>query len=156
MWCALLWAQTPQKPAYQIAGISVEGNRSSDSRSIITSSGLYVGEGISLPDENVQNAIRRLSERDLFSQVNIVVDNVIGNQLYLVIRVKEFPRLEEYKITGNKEEGESDIKKKITLTKGDVVTDATIFDARRDILALYTDEGYLHAQVNTRVVPSDS
>jgi len=112
------FAQSPEKqPVYKITGISIEGTRFADKISIISTSGLYIGETIAKSDEKISSAIRRLSERGLFSSVDIIATAVEGSNVTLVIRVKDYPRLEQYKITGNDNESESDLKKKIILEK---------------------------------------
>src|SRR5665213_3042519 len=76
-----LLAQTPgeQPPEqhYTILGITVVGNRTSDAASIISQSGLYRGEQLTLPSDAVRAALAQLWSMGIFRTVNIVVDKQV-------------------------------------------------------------------------------
>ncbi len=97
-----VFAQTQQN--YVIAGIAVEGNKFSDESTIITLSGLRPGENITLPGDNkLQLAIRNLWQRKQFSDIEIKVDRITPVGVFLIIRLKEFNRLNKIIPEGNKE-----------------------------------------------------
>ena len=97
-----------------------------------------------------------MNERGLFSSVDIVVTAIAGDKVYLAIRLKEYPKFAQYKITGNDNESDGDLKKKILLEQGDVVTGEALFNAKRGIEETYANDGYLRASVLACVVPSDT
>ncbi|MBL8016196.1 MAG: outer membrane protein assembly factor BamA, partial [Ignavibacteria bacterium] len=132
---------------YKILSISTEGNKFYDSRIIISSSGLKIGDEIMIPSEATQSAIMNLWNMRLFSDVEIVVDKSIGDGAYLVIKVKELPKLDNIKFTGNDEFSDKDLEEKIPLEKGQVITPQTIKDIEYNILKLYESEGYPLAEV---------
>jgi outer membrane protein insertion porin family len=148
----------PQSQAaiYEIAGISVEGNRTVDTRSVLAYGGLRTGDRFSPLDEKIQGAVRRLSDQHLFSRVSIVASNVIGSSVYLTIRVVENPRVKDFEIVGNDELSSSDIKKKLGIYGGDPVGPAALFKIKRDIEKQYAEDGYLRARVTPTLVPADS
>ena len=144
-----------QRPAvYKILGISVEGETSADPQAIIANSGLKVGDEITLPGEATRNAIHRLYQLRLFENIDIYVENRTQDGVYLLIRVKENPRLSQIIIKGNDELSEDDILKKINLIKGQLITPQELVTIRRLLRDEYEKEGYLNASIKPEIVAS--
>ena len=80
----------------------------------------------------------------------------MGNGVYLVIRVKEFPRFERAEIRGADEVSNDDILKKINLVRGQVFAPQETYRIHREVLDLYEKEGYLLATVSVTTTPADS
>ncbi|MFQ5800020.1 MAG: hypothetical protein ACE5H0_15190, partial [Bacteroidota bacterium] len=83
-----------RQQVFQILGISVEGNSVADPRAIIANAGLKVGDEIALPSDQAAEAARRLWALRIFSDIQIIAERTVGTGVYLLIRVKEYPRLE--------------------------------------------------------------
>jgi len=132
---------------YKILSISVEGNKFYDPKVIIGASGLISGQEIMIPSEATQEAIQNLWKLGLFSDIEILVDKKIGDGAYLLIRVKELPKLDEIKFSGNDEFSDKDLREKINLEKSSVITPQTIKDIEYTISRMYEDEGYPLAEV---------
>jgi len=125
-----------------IAGISVTGNVYADTETIISISGLRVGNKIRLiNDFNIQRAIQNLWKKKQFSNIEVVFDKITNMGVFLEIRVKEYPRLNELIIKNNKEIDEFEIKKVISKTKGDIITKFDIQRSIDEIKKLYEKEG---------------
>jgi len=131
----------------KILSISVEGNRSYDSRVIISYSGLKAGQEIMIPSESTQEAIMNLWRKRLFSDIEIYVDKKIGDGAYIVIKVAELPRLANIKFSGNKEFSDKDLEDRMPVTSGYVITQQMIKDIEYNIQKMYIDEGYPMAEV---------
>ena len=94
-------ASAQLKPeTFKILGISVEGQRAGDPAAIIANTGLKVGDEIALPGEQTRKAIEHLYNLKLFDDVQILLENRVSEGVYLLIRVKENPRLEKIEIHG--------------------------------------------------------
>lgn len=132
---------------YKILSINADGNKFYDSRIIVSNSGLKVGDEIMIPSEATQAAIMNLWNMKLFSDVEILVDKKVGDGAYLVIKVKELPKLDNIKFSGNDEFSDNDLKDKIPLETGQVITPQTIKDIEYNITKLYETEGYPLATV---------
>lgn len=132
---------------YKILSINAEGNKFYDSRIIISNSGLKVGDEIMIPSEATQAAIMNLWNMKLFSDVEILVDKKVGDGAYLVIKVKELPKLDNIKFSGNDEFSDKDLEEKIPLETGQVITPQTVKDIEYNITKLYETEGYPLATV---------
>ncbi len=132
---------------YKILSINTEGNKFYDSRIIIANSGLKIGDEIMIPSEATQQAIMNLWNMRLFSDVEISVDKKIGDGAYLIINVKELPKLDNIKFSGNDEFSDKDLEEKIPLEPGQVITPQTVKDIEYNITKLYEEEGYPLAEI---------
>jgi outer membrane protein insertion porin family len=132
---------------YRILSIATEGNKFYDSKIIIANSGLVAGQEISIPSDDSREAIMRLWNLNLFSDVQIVIDKKIGNDVYLVIKVKELPKLDNIKFSGNDEFSDNDLDEKINLAQGQTITPQTLKDIEYNIEKAYVEEGYPLADV---------
>ncbi|HZK76559.1 MAG TPA: outer membrane protein assembly factor BamA [Candidatus Kapabacteria bacterium] len=158
-----LLAQTPgeQPPEqhYTILGITVVGNRTSDAASIISQSGLYRGEQLTLPSDAVRAALAQLWSMGIFRTVNIVVDKQVPQAdstfgLFLSIHVAELPHLGTYTISGNKEIKTADIEKALSLSQGQYLRPWQLAAGKTRAQALYEKEGYHFATITILQTPT--
>jgi outer membrane protein insertion porin family len=143
----LIFSQDEGPGTYKIFAISTEGNQFYDSRTIIANSGLREGQEITIPSDDTRDAIMRLWNLNLFSDIQLAVDKKVGTDVYLIIKVKELPRLDNIKFSGNDEFSDSDLEEKIPLAKGQVITPQTVKDIEYNIQKAYIEEGYPLAEV---------
>ncbi|MFZ6033373.1 MULTISPECIES: outer membrane protein assembly factor BamA [Melioribacter] len=136
-----------QRNTYKILGITVEGNNTADPNTIIASSGLKVGDDITIPGDQTNNAIQNLWKFGIFEDVQIITEKKIDNGIFLKIIVKEYPRLEKFEIRGNDELSESDINKVITIVRGQTLKPQEVQKIITKIYDLYVDEGHLNASI---------
>ena len=154
---AFVCSYSQQPKQYIIAGISVEGNISSDAQTIISLSGLRPGDQISLPiDNKISKAIKNLWARKQFSDIQILVDKITAMGVILLIKVVENPRLSDIVIQNNKELTADDAKKSIGKVKGDIVSPYEAYLAERKLKNKYKEEGLVFAKVNASLGKSDS
>ncbi len=144
---SLTYSQQASK-TYKILGISVEGNKTADAATIIANSGLRIGDEIPLPGDQTMNAIKQLWSLNLFADVQILVDKQVGDGVFLLIKVKEYPRFEKVVLQGNKEESTSDIMGKIDMQRGQILKPQEESRIKQTILQMYEKDGYLNAVVN--------
>ncbi|RMD49830.1 MAG: outer membrane protein assembly factor BamA, partial [Ignavibacteria bacterium] len=128
-------------------GISVEGNLSADPATIIANSGLKVNEEIEIPGDQTINAIKRLWSLNIFEDVQILIDKKINDGVFLLIKVKEYPRIEMAKFEGNDEISEDDIEEKLTFVRGQILKPQDIARVKNNIKKLYEEEGFLNAKI---------
>jgi outer membrane protein insertion porin family len=148
----LLPQQQPKPEIYKILGISVEGQRSGEPSAIIANTGLKVGEELTIPSEQTKLAIQRLHNLRLFDDVQIFIENKVQDGVYLLIKVKENPRLERIEVSGNDELDEDDVLKKINLVKGQIVTPQDLSTVVRVLKKQYDEDGYLNANITPKFV----
>jgi len=133
---------------YEIGGITVSGTEFFDTQSIISLSGLSVGDEIKVPGDDIITAIKSLWGQKLFSDVKIIATKIEGRTIFLDIRIEERPRLSKYKFTGVKKRKQSDLREEIGLIRGKVVTENLITKTENAVRGYYLNKGFLNSQVN--------
>ena len=134
---------------YVIGGIEVSGNVGVSRGMIINMSGLTVGKSITVPGEEISDAIKSLWEQELFSDVSLSVDKIEGEQIFLEINLSTRDRLSGYEITGvDRRSQRRSIEDKLDLERGDVITDFFLSNIDRTIRDYYKDKGYPETTVD--------
>ena len=133
---------------YVIGGIEVEGVEYLDKNVIIMLSNLEIGERIKIPGDEITSAIRKLWEQGLFDNISIVASDIKANKIFLKIILHERPRLSKFSFEGIRKTEADDIREKINLTRGDVVTDHLVIRTENIINQFYADKGYLNSEVS--------
>ncbi len=137
----------------KILGISVEGNKQTDAAAVIRYSGLQSGEEFTPGGDKVRQAIKQLWSLGIFSDIEILLDNRVGDGAFLLIKVKEYPRLNDIAIKGNDELSEKDIKDQINLVRGQIVNPQDLSTLVYNVKKKYEDKGYLNAQIDPKLEP---
>ncbi|HEX9006082.1 MAG TPA: outer membrane protein assembly factor BamA [Bacteroidota bacterium] len=140
----------------KILGISIEGNTLADPAAIIANSGLKIGDQITVPGDQISQAIKKLWSLKIFDDVQIAIDRRVGEGVYLVINVRELPRYDRIEFKGRDELSEDDIMKKLNLVRGQVLAANELTVIKREILKLYAKDGYFLAKVNVTTAPADT
>lgn len=134
---------------YQILGISVEGNKSADANTIIANSGLKVGDEIAVPGDETISAIKHLWTLGIFEDIQILVEKKIETGVFLVIKVKEYPRVQEVIFEGNDEISTDDLKKEVNFISGQTLKPQEVYRVKEKFKSMYEDEGYLNADIKS-------
>jgi outer membrane protein insertion porin family len=161
----ITWAQTPtdsgtvdfsQPHQFQIGGLVVTGTQYLDKDILITLSGLKIGDKITIPGTDVAKALKNLWGQGLFSNVSIYVQKVVDSSAFLEIRLSEKPRLGDVFYEGLSHSQQGDIKDKVKLDKGTVLTDNVMLNTKNTIERYYSDKGYPHAEVAVVQTPDST
>ncbi|MEQ8880693.1 MAG: POTRA domain-containing protein, partial [Cyclobacteriaceae bacterium] len=137
---------------YEIAEITVSGVQFLDNNALISISGLKVGDKIKIPGDDISLAIKKLWKQGIIGNVNISASKVEGSRIWLKIELSERPRLVNYEFEGVNRSQESELKEKVDLSKGRILTDVTMKNTELTVKKYFESKGYLNAQV--KVVPS--
>jgi outer membrane protein insertion porin family len=137
---------------YIIGGIEVIGETSFSKQTIVTYSGLRVGEEVIIPGDKVSNAIKKLWNSNLFNNIEIFINRVEGNQAFLEIRLDDLPELNEVKINGIKKSKKEKVITENTLNKGVKVTENLITTTKNHLVNQYKKEGFYNAKVNINTI----
>lgn len=133
---------------YEIGGVTISGVQYLDQNVLLYLTGLEIGKTISVPGQEIADAIKKLWEQGLFSDVKISVTNTIGNKIFLDIYLEERPRLSKFSFKGVKKGEADDIREQIKLTKGSQVTENMKLTSERYIKDFFIDKGYFNTEVN--------
>jgi outer membrane protein insertion porin family len=133
---------------YVIADIKVSGDLNNDPKILANLSGLKIGQRITVPGEDISDAISKYWEYGLFSDVKISADKIEGNNIYLNIYLQERPRLSEINFKGLKKSEIEDISSKISMMKGSQVTPYLIDRAEKYIKQHFVEKGFFNTEVS--------
>lgn len=132
---------------YFIGGIDVAGLKVLDKNAIISLTGLKVGDKIKIPGDHISNAVRKLWKHGLVGDVSIEVERIEGQNVFLIVRLAERPRLSEFFFTGISKGRQSNLKEDLNLIKGKIVTDAMIRNAETTVRKHFVKKGFLNTVV---------
>lgn len=137
---------------YEIGGITVSGVQYLDHSIIIMVSQLKVGEKIMVPGEKFAKAIENIWKQGLFQDVKITATSIQGNVIFLDIELLEKPRLSMFSFNGVKKTDADNLRDRLKIVRGDVVTENLVIRAEHSIKDYFIDKGYLRPEVTVRII----
>lgn len=140
--------------SYRIAKVRVEGLRHTDQDLLMMIAGLREGQRFTLLGEEGAKAVRNLWKQGLFGNVQIRVDSVVEDQIYLCLVLEEKPRLS--KVVFNRKVSKAkaeEMTESLKTFKGKILTDEVKGNISRVVRKYYTDKGYLEVKVAMNTVP---
>ncbi len=145
-----------QGKKYILGNVNVIGKISYNQQTVVTFAGLEKGQNITVPGEEISNAIKKLGKLGLFSDIDFYVNEVKGDSIYLDLEITELPKLNEVKFNGVKKNKVEDLIKENSLTKGKIVNENLITTTKNYLENKYKKEGFFNTKVNIRTVAGDS
>ena len=140
--------------SYRIAKVRVEGLRHTDQDLLMMIAGLREGQRFTLLGEEGAKAVRNLWKQGLFGNVQIRVDSVVEEQIYLCLVLEEKPRLS--KVVFNRKVSKAkaeEMTESLKSFKGKILTDEVKGNISRVVRKYYTDKGYLEVKVVLNTIP---
>jgi len=139
--------------SYEIGGISVTGTKYLDENVLVTLSGLTVGDNITIPGDNIPNAIKSLWKQGLFADVQIYATKIINDVIFLEFKLEERARLSRYTFEGVRTGEEEDLREAISLVRGRIITENLLNTTEIAVLNFYRKKGFLNATVDLIQMP---
>ncbi|MBY0487364.1 MAG: outer membrane protein assembly factor BamA [Flavobacteriaceae bacterium] len=141
-----------QGKKYILADVNVTGKISYNQQTVVTFAGLEKGQNITVPGEEISNAIKKLGKLGLFSEIDFYVNNIKGDSIYLDLDIVELPKLDEVKFVGVKKNKVEDLVKENSLTKGKIVNENLLTTTKNYLENKYKKDGFYNTKVNIRTV----
>ncbi len=141
----ILYSGTPKK--YEIGGIQVEGVPNYEDYVLIGLSGLAVGQIITVPGDDITQAIKRYWRHGLFSDVSITAEKIVDDKIYLRIKLAQRPRISNIHYNGVKKSEREDLEAKLGMIRGNQITPNQIDRAKTLIKRYFDDKGFKNAEV---------
>lgn len=141
-----------QGTKYILADVEVIGKISYNQQTVVTFAGLEKGQTVTVPGEEISNAIKKLGKLGLFSEIDFYVNKIAGDSIYLQLNINELPKLSEVKFKGIKKNKTESLIKDNDLTKGKIVNENLITTTRNYIENKYKKDGYYNTKVNINTV----
>lgn len=144
----IAWPDAKIPKEYTIAAISITGIRFLDTAIVYSIANLQPGDKFMHPGEDIfAKSITSLWRQKLFSNVQVYVTKIDGDQVWVEVNVQERPRLGNFKFIGIKKTEEEDILAKVNLTKQTIITENTRRDITEKIKKYYFEKAYRNVQV---------
>lgn len=139
------YAGTPR--LCEIGGLTTKGVEGYEDYVLTGLSGLEVGQQISVPGNEITEAIRRYWKHGLFSKVSITADSIVGSKIYLCVHLALRPRVSTINYNGLKKSEREDMEAKLGIMKGSQIT-PNMIDRAKILAKKYFDEkGYKNAEI---------
>ena len=133
---------------YEIGPIRVIGADNFDHQGIKLIAGLKQGQNIKLPSDQISNAIRRLWDEGLFSNISIYAEKEVAGVIYLVIELTTRPKLSRFKFTGISRREADKVREEISLFSGKTITENLVFQTKNKIKAYFRDKSFYDVSVD--------
>ncbi len=141
-----------QGTTYILADIAVTGKISYNEQTVITFAGLEKGQEITVPGEQISNAIKKLGKLGLFSEIDFYVNKIAGDSIWLELNINELPKLSEAKFVGVKKGKVEGLIKDTGLTKGKIVNENLITTTKNYLENKYKKDGFYNTKVNITTI----
>ena len=142
-----------QSHSYPIGGITVEvtneGAQKYEDYILIGISGLNVGDNITVPGDDITEAVKRYWKHGLFSDVRIEASEIRNDSIFLNIVLGIRPRVSEVNIYGVKKNEREDLADKIGIVKGNQITPNMVDRAKIIIERYFEDKGFKNAECDS-------
>ena len=145
------YAGTPR--TLTLAGLNVSGAEGYEDYMLTGISGLTIGQTITLPGNEITEAVKHYWKYGLFSDISISADSIVGgNKVYLHIFLRLRPRVSTINYIGLKKSERTDMEEKLGLLKGAQITPNMIDRAKILAKKYFDDKGFKNAdiQINQR------
>ncbi|MBQ6228507.1 MAG: outer membrane protein assembly factor BamA [Prevotella sp.] len=136
--------------SYIVGGIAVSGVEGYEDFVLTGISGLSEGQTVTIPGNEVTDAVKRYWRHGLFSTVSISADSIVGDKVYLHIHLSVRPRVSTINYIGLKKSEREDMEAKLGIIKGGQITPNIIDRAKILAKKYFDDKGYKNAEVTIR------
>ncbi|NSW44640.1 MAG: outer membrane protein assembly factor BamA [Bacteroidales bacterium] len=143
--------ESPQK--FEIGGIQFSGIQYLDEGVLANIAGLQVGDSIDIPGDKITQAIQKLWDQGLFSNITVVLNKTIGKTAFLTFQLQERPRLSKFSFNGVSKGEADDLREKIRLVRGNQVTENTLSTTKYIIRKHFYEKGFYNCKVNVSQIP---
>jgi len=136
-----------QPTEYEIGQIRVEGPDHLDPNTLISLTGLRVGDRITIPGAEISEAIKKLWKHGLVDNITIYQEKTENGQVNLLIELHERPRIRKLEFMGLNRTQEKEISESLSQFRGKVLTDAIVKKTESTIKHFFHEKGYLNTAV---------
>ena len=141
---------------YHIKDISISGAQNLEPVVLLSIGGLGVGDSITIPGDQISQAIKKYWNHGLFSDVQISASRIEGDDIYLNIFLQEQQRVAGVRFTGVRNGEEKDLRELIKLRVGGAVTESVLDNTVRIIKKHYRAKAFLNVEVNVAQSRADT
>jgi outer membrane protein insertion porin family len=138
---------------YEIVEVTVSGTQFLDPNSMVSISGLKVGDKIRVPGPAISSSIKRMMDFGTLDDVEILYTKIEDGKIWLNIHIKERPRLYQATFSGLRKGERETLNDKVKLIKGRVITPTMIKNTQLLIKKHFMDKGFYNTSVKALQIP---
>ncbi|WP_304343488.1 outer membrane protein assembly factor [Chryseobacterium koreense] len=138
-----------EEGTYILKDIVVDGVKKYTPAQILRFTGLSKNESVEIPGQKISNAIKKLWETQSFSEVEVYVESIEGDQVVLKFNLQDLKDLGEVKFTGKgigKSKNEK-LAKENNLKPGTKITQNLISTLKTNVPKDYVKKGFADAKI---------
>ena len=110
---------------------------------------MNIGETLVVPGDDITQAVEKLWEQGLFSDVQITAKNSRKQHISKFL-LEERPRLSKFKFIGIKKSDIDALREKIKLVRGKIITESLVSNTKNIIRDFYVEKGFLNVEINIK------
>ncbi len=141
---------------YEITGLTITGTKYLDPNSLVSLTGLKVGDKVRLPGEVTGSSVRKLMDSGLLDDVEMFATPTGDGKVTLLYRARERPRLYRVSFMGIKKGEQDNLKEKIKLNLGKIVSNTITKNTQLAVRKYFVDKGYLNTKVKITTIPDST
>lgn len=139
---------TSMPRTYEIADIKITGAPNYDDFLILGYTGLKVGDRVTIPGDDITNAVKRLMRQGLFAQARVKLLKTYGDKAWIELELRTQPRISEVVYKGVKSGERKDLAERLNLMPGNQITQNIVNRAEAIVKKYFADKGFKNADVN--------
>lgn len=144
----ILYSGTSKR--YEIADIVVSGIEENNHKTLIKLSGLSVGQRVSVPGQDITQAMKRLWATGLFANVKIRALKISGDKIWLEMFIEQNPKIKEVVFHGVRKGEASELEDKIGMFPGSQITQNALNRSEKLIRNYFDEKGFKDAEVRVQ------
>jgi len=133
---------------FEIADIKFTGLNTLDERALTSFAGIKVGDRITIPGQEVSEAIKKLWNQGIIADVQFWLTKTEGDRAYIEVKITERPRILTYSIEGVGSGQVSELEDQLTV-KGKIASAPLIKNSELVIKRFFIEKGFLNVTVKT-------
>jgi outer membrane protein insertion porin family len=136
---------------YVVREVSVSNYQHIEPAVIRNVSGLEPGRRITIPGDDITQALEKLWGQGLFSDVKVTAVRIDGTEIDLDIWLQEPPRLSVLTIEGLKRSETRDLEEMLRLRTGSTITENVLNNTRNIIEKHFIEKGFFNTSIDIKV-----
>ena len=144
----ILYSGTAKR--YEIVDITVTGMEENNHKTLLRMSGLTVGERISVPGEEITQAMKRLWATGLFANVKVRALKISGDKIWLELFIEQNPKVKEVVFHGVRKGEAQELEDKIGMFPGSQITQNGLNRSEKLIRKYFDEKGFKDADVRVQ------
>ncbi len=140
--------------SYVLGGVNITGLKYLSAEQLLSVLGFREGDTVTLPSEEISNAVKRLWLQGATSQVGLYIERLSAarDTAWLRLDIEELPRVLKWDYRGVRNGERDDLKEKLNLRRGGQLSEYVLNTSVDLIKDYYKEKGFLNVAVDVEQV----